>query len=392
VKAEVQVRESSADTGELSIFIERNPHFPELCSELEDLHNRATIRNPYFSPEWLVAWLDRQPDDTRPLILLSRAEQGRLEGFWPFVERPGLLGSKGLWPFVYDEANYFDPVATQRGARSLALGMKTQLKSFLFCWIPLMRQSFWEEILEPETGRGTFLTLTRMPRKTALIEPSGDDAASFDDFLSERLGAKSRKSLRYDQRKLAAQGTVTMETVDSFEEVRAVMPATCVVEVESWKSKEGAGLYSVRGKRGFFFELLPELANSKRTRVSVMWLDDRPIAWQIDLLDPGYLGVHHLAFDGAYKKFSPGKQLLIANLERAWEEGRQVDFLPGNYDYKEKWSSRIEPVRELHWFRRSLRGYLAIKLIRWNMRVRRKMREKAKPTKAGENMRRASEE
>ena len=185
-----------------------------------------------------------------------------------------------------------------------------------------MRQFFWEEILEPETGRGTFLTLTRMPRKTALIEPSGDDAASFDDFLSERLGAKSRKSLRYDQRKLAAQGTVTIETVDSFEEVRAVMPATCVVEVESWKSKEGAGLYSVRGKRGFFFELLPELANSKRTRVSVMWLDDRPIAWQIDLLDPGYLGVHHLAFDGAYKKFSPGKQLLIANLERAWRNWR----------------------------------------------------------------------
>ena len=170
------------------------------------------------------------------------------------------------------------------------------------------------------------------------------------------------------------------------------MPATCLVEVESWKSKEGTGLYSIRGKRGFFFELLPELAKSKRTRVSVMRLDDRPIAWQIDLLDQGYLGVHHLAFDQAYKKFSPGKQLLMTNLERAWEERRLVDFLPGNYDYKEKWSSRIEPVRELHWLRRSLRGYLAIRLLRWNMRVRKKMREKAKPTKATENVRRAMEE
>jgi len=391
VKPGNQVRENSADTGELSIFIEKDPTSSEFRSELEELHDRATIRNPYFSPEWLIAWLARQPDEIRPFLLLARTGQGRLDGFWPFVERPGLLGSKGLWPFVYDEANYFDPVATTEGAEALVKGMKAQLKGFLFCWVPLMRNSFWQEILEPETQRGKFLTLARMPRKTALIEPPADDR-SFDDFLGERLGAKSRKSLRYDQRKLAEQGNVAIEAVDSFEAVRAIMPATCLVEVESWKSKEGAGLYSIRGKRGFFFELLPELAKSGRVRVSVMRLDDRPIAWQIDLLDAGCLGVHHLAFDKAYAKYSPGKQLLISNLRQAWEDGCMVDFLPGNYDYKEKWSSRVEPVRELHWFRRSLRGYLAIKLIRWNVRARKKIREKAQPTKAGENVLRAMEE
>ena len=386
-----QVREKPADTGELSFFLEKDLACSELLSDLEDLQGRATIRNPYFSPEWLKSWLIRQPDEICPLLLLARTEKGRLDGFWPFVERPGLLGSKGLWPFVYDEANYFDPLATGKGARALVRAMKTQLKHFLFCWVPLMRNSFWQEILEPETQRGKFLTLTRMPRKTALIEPPVDDLR-FEDFLGERLGAKSRKSLRYDQRKLAEQGDVAIETVDSLKEVRAIMPATCLVEVESWKSKEGAGLYSIRGKRGFFFELLPELAKSGRARVSVMRLDDQPIAWQIDLLDAGYVGVHHLAFDQAYAKFSPGKQLLISNLRRAWEERRLVDFLPGNYDYKEKWSSRVEPVRELHWFRRSLRGYLAIKLIRWNIRARKKIREKALPTKAGENVLRAMEE
>jgi CelD/BcsL family acetyltransferase involved in cellulose biosynthesis len=391
VKSGNQVRENSADTGELSIFIEKDPTSSEFRSELEELHDRATIRNPYFSPEWLIAWLARQPDEIRPFLLLARTGQGRLDGFWPFVERPGLLGSKGLWPFVYDEANYFDPVATPEGAKALVKGMKAQLKGFLFCWVPLMRNAFWQEILEPETQQGKFLTLARMPRKTALIEPPVDDR-NFEDFLGERLGAKSRKSLRYDQRKLAEQGNVAIETVDSFEDVRAIMPATCLVEVESWKSKEGAGLYSIRGKRGFFFELLPELAKSGRVRVSVMRLEDQPIAWQIDLLDSGYLGVHHLAFDKAYAKYSPGKQLLISNLRQAWEDGRMVDFLPGNYDYKEKWSSRVEPVRELHWFRRSLRGYLAIKLIRWNVKARKKIRERAQPTKAGENFLRAIEE
>tara|TARA_B100000676_G_C17998341_1_gene799303 strand:+ start:83 stop:847 length:765 start_codon:yes stop_codon:yes gene_type:complete len=254
-----------------------------------------------------------------------------------------------------------------------------------------MSNAFWEKFLEPETKGSKFLTLTRMPRKTALIEaPTGDEA--FDDFLDRKLGSKSRKSLRYDRRKLAEQGEVTIEKVDSFEEVRASMPATCLVEVESWKSKEGAGLYSIRGKRGFFFELLPELGKSGRVRLSLMRLDDRPIAWQIDLLDQGFAGVHHLAFDQAYGKYSPGKQLLLENLGLAWRERRTVDFLPGNFDYKEKWSSRVEPVRELHWFRKCLRGHLAIRLLRWNMRARRKIREKAASTKAGENVLRASEE
>ena len=391
MKSGNQVREKNADTGELSIFLEKDPNCPEFRVELEELHERATIRNPYFSPEWLITWLGRQPEGIRPYLLLARTQEGRLEGFWPFVERPGLLGSKGLWPFVYDEANYFDPVATAEGAKALAKGMKAQLKEFLFCWVPLMRDSFWQEILEPETRQGKFLTFTRIPRETALIE-SQTSNLSFEDFLGTTLGAKSRKSLRYDQRKLAEQGKITIETVDSFEDVRAIMPATCVVEVESWKSKEGAGLYSIRGKRGFFFELLPELAKSKRVRVSVMHLDEHPISWQIDLLDTDYLGVHHLAFDKAYGKYSPGKQLLVSNLRQAWEEGRMIDFLPGNYDYKEKWSSKVEPVRELHWFRKSLRGYLAIKLIRWNVKARKKMMEKTQPTKVGQNALRAMEE
>lgn len=391
MKSGNQVREKNADTGELSIFLEKDPNCPEFRVELEELHERATIRNPYFSPEWLITWLGRQPEGIRPYLLLARTQEGRLDGFWPFVERPGLLGSKGLWPFVYDEANYFDPVATAEGAKALAKGMKAQLKEFLFCWVPLMRDSFWQEILEPETRQGKFLTFTRIPRETALIE-SQNSNLSFEDFLGTTLGAKSRKSLRYDQRKLAEQGKITIETVDSFEDVRAIMPATCVVEVESWKSKEGAGLYSIRGKRGFFFELLPELAKSKRVRVSVMHLDEHPISWQIDLLDRDYLGVHHLAFDKAYGKYSPGKQLLVSNLRQAWEEGRIIDFLPGNYDYKEKWSSKVEPVRELHWFRKSLRGYLAIKLIRLNVKARKKMMEKTQPTKAGQNALRAMEE
>ena len=50
--------------------------------------------------------VERQKQDRSPLFLLAFRKEGSLLGYWPFMERPGLLGTKGLWPFIYDEANY----------------------------------------------------------------------------------------------------------------------------------------------------------------------------------------------------------------------------------------------------------------------------------------------
>ncbi|MEC8864961.1 MAG: GNAT family N-acetyltransferase [Verrucomicrobiota bacterium] len=356
---------------------------------LEDLEKRSIWKNPYFSPEWLEAWLKRQPDGVKPVLLIARTDTGSLEGFWPFVERPGLLGSKGLWPFVYDEANYFDPWSSELAVHGLVEGLRNLMKEFTFSWIPLARNAFWEKVLEPESLKCKLPSISRVPRKTSLLSP--ESGMSFDEFWSLGMGPKSRKSFRYDSRRLEEKGDVRIECLETFEEVRSVMPTTCMVEVESWKSSEGAGLYSIRGKRGFFFELLPELAKEGRARIHVLRVNDEPIAWELDLLSQGFMGVHHLSFHQEWKKYSPGKQLLRHSLRKSWEEGRTIDFLPCNLDYKEKLSTTVEPVREFHWFRRSLRGALARRLILWNMKARKKIRQASKRTKSSQNFWRAVE-
>ena len=161
--------------------------------------------------------------------------------------------------------------------------------------------------------------------------------------------------------------------------------------MNSWKSEQVTGLYSLRGKRAFFFDLLPKLAKKGRVRVTMIRVDEEPIAWELDLLDHDFLGVHNVSFDQRWKKFSPGKQLLEINLRQAREEKRIVDFLPGNLDYKEKVATRVEPVWELHLFKKSFRGYLARRLIKWNMKVRKKILLRAQPTKASESLRKAFE-
>ena len=343
------------------------------AARIDKLAGNCHWPNPYFSSAWLQAWWKRVDGPHRPVFIIVENSQGELVGFWPLVERAGLLRSRGIWPFIYDEANYFHPLAQLTAVQALIDGLQSLLSRYTFVWIPLMRNEFWEKYLAPKVEESSLLTITRSPRKTFLIERTKE---SFENFLKQKMGGKSRKSFRYDQRALAEQGNVEFEVWEEFSDVRAMMPATCVVEVESRKSKNGAGLFSIRGKRAFFFELLPELAKKGMVRLSILRLDNQPIAWQLDLLGHNYLAVHHLSFDEKWKKYSPGRQLLIHNLEQAWSEERTIDFLPLGFDYKEKFSTREEEVRELHWFKRSIRGWIACRLIRWNMKVRKKMKER----------------
>ena len=343
------------------------------ADRIDTLAGNCHWPNPYFSSAWLQAWWKRADVSHSPVLIIVENSQGKLVGFWPLVERPGLLRSRGIWPFIYDEANYFHPLAQLTAVPALIDGLQSLLSRYTFVWIPLMRNEFWDKFLAPKVEESSLLTITRSPRKTFLIEQARE---SFEDFLNQKMGGKSRKSFRYDQRALAEQGNVEFEVWEEFSDVRAMMPTTCVVEVESRKSQKGAGLFSARGKRAFYFELLPDLAKKGMVRLSILRLDDQPIAWQLDLLGHNYLAVHHLSFDQKWKKYSPGRQLLIHNLEQAWSEERTIDFLPLGFDYKEKFSTLEEEVRELHWFKRSIRGWIAFRLIRWNMKVRKKMNER----------------
>ncbi len=358
------------------IIISRDAEVLRLLDrEYDSLLRRADWINPYFSPEWLSSWWKRQDKTRAPLLLLAYSEDGSLAGYWPFVERPGLLGSKGLWPFVYDEANYHFPTCASSVAASLVDALYQLLDTFLFVWIPLVPDSFWGKFIEAKTEDRRRLKIIRRGLSSRLIEPSTDQ--SFDEFWHKKLGSKSRKSLRSDSRGLARLGRVEYETICSFEEARSAMPATCVVEVGSKKTLENAGLYSIRGKRGFFFELLPRLAKREQARLSFLRLDDHPIAWQLELLRPGGSLLHHLAYDQQWKRYSPGKQLLKHSLKRCWEEGRTLDFLPARFAYKDSYANSSMPAHELHWIRKSWRGRIARKLIGWNMEWRRRLRERS---------------
>ncbi len=351
--------------------------------ELEPLYASLSAPNPYYSPEWLGHWRKWFARDSTPLAILVRDAAGALRACWPFVEKPGPLGTKGLWPFVFDEADYHHPLAHEETVPALLDGARSLLRGngYHYLWTSLLPDAFHRKHLAPFLAGKPDPRLERSPRQATFVD--FHPFATFDDYLRDRLGPKSRKTLRYDERALARSGQVTHEVHADSASLAAFLPSSCIVENNSWKTPQVAGIYSIRNKRAFFFELLPDLARKGRAVTSCLRVGDEPVAWELGLLAPAEgtasatYHLHNVAYDEAWKKRSPGRRLLLLNLARAHAAGQRIDFLPGGLGYKRRLATHSEPVRELHWFRNSARAALARFLIQTTRKLRRRLRSAA---------------
>ena len=176
--------------------------------QIESLFASLDNPNPYFSPDWLRCWRKWFAPQAKVLAVIVRDCDGMLCACWPFIERRGILGAKILWPFVYDEANYFDPLGdfSRSGlADALCRSLRACLGEFHFIWLPLLRESFWSDHLAPFLTDKSDPRIERIPRETSFAELH--DFPTFDHYLRDRLGNKSRKMLRYSLRRLERLGT-----------------------------------------------------------------------------------------------------------------------------------------------------------------------------------------
>ena len=150
-----------------------------------------------------------------------------------------------------------------------------------------------------------------------------------------------------------------------------MMPATCLVEVESRKGKEGLDFIGFVGNGPFSL-------NYSRTCKCWKW----PFG-HIRLMTPlhgswifwGELhAVHHLSLMKNGRNILPAGNYCTTTLKRHGKKPNDR-FSPSLLTQRKAGNDKGR-VHELHWFKRSIRGLIACRLIRWNMKVRKKMKER----------------
>ncbi len=154
---------------------------------------------------------------------------------------------------------------------------------------------------------------------------------NWPDYLASRTGGLRSTIKRMEKKFAAAGGTIALlrDTAD----LPTAISAYEAVYQASWKKQEPFP--------DFMPGLLETYAASGELRLGLAWLGDKPIAAQLWIVANGRAHIYKVAYDEAYKSYSPGTLVTAMLMQHAIDvdQVREVDYLIGDDPYKATWMS-----------------------------------------------------
>ncbi|MGM0593068.1 MAG: GNAT family N-acetyltransferase [Pseudomonadota bacterium] len=131
----------------------------------------------------------------------------------------------------------------------------------------------------------------------------------------------------------------------------------------SWKANE---LYG-----DFVAGLAQRLARAGWLRLALLYAGETPIAAQLWFVAHGKASIFKLAYDEAWRHYSPGTILTSRLMARAIDVDRvqEIDFLTGNDRYKQEWMSQRRVRSTLHCFKTQPPRRRHSRLLQWLRRT-----------------------
>jgi hypothetical protein len=160
---------------------------------------------------------------------------------------------------------------------------------------------------------------------------------TFVDYMAARPG-RVRSTVTRKARKLEREHgyRIRLCTGDDLQQALAEYHA---VYNASWKAKELFGEF-VEG-------LATRLANQGWLRLAILYIGEQPAAAQFWFVAQGKASIFKLAYDEAWRRYSPGSILISYLMEHVIDidKVQEIDFLTGNDAYKMDWMSE----RRVRW-------------------------------------------
>ena len=151
-------------------------------------------------------------------------------------------------------------------------------------------------------------------------------------YLAERDG-KIRSTIRRLGKKFAADGG-ELTILTDVGDVERMLEDYQSVYSASWKQAEP--------HRNFIPGLISLCARKNWLRLGVARLQGRAVAAQLWMVARGKVEIYKLAYDEAYKGYSPGTLLTQKLMQHVFEHDGavEIDYLIGDDDYKRGWMSK----------------------------------------------------
>lgn len=336
---------------EISIRVVRSmEEFSRLASDWTDLLRRSGPHGIFLTWEWLYQWARRFVGGNRRLwILLVVDGNARVRGIAPLyirLVRSNPIAAYREIAFLGTEevcSSYLDIICEPADKRLVWRG----LYRFLFQeaaneWdvltleeipsesssVEILTESFEAAGKVIEMTRNTCCPILRLPRSCAEYRRT--------------LSATRRYNLQRKQKALERLGPVSYRHIQKGPELGRAFDAIIALHQTRWMRADGSGgAFSRERFRAFNYDIVQAFENTGWLSLSLLAVDDRPIAGIYGFVYEGTYSFYLPGFDPtAAPHASPGMLLLAHRIEQAIEEGDDdFDFLQGPDDYKERWAN-----------------------------------------------------
>jgi len=213
-----------------------------------------------------------------------------------------------------------------------------------------------------------FLPVSGFKHRVRREQPSYylDLPATYDRFLASR-SSKFRNYLRRKSRQLEAMGCLEVRRAGRDLDVMQGYRDLLTVEERSWKHAHGTAITSISRQREFYRLLCIGAAQCGRLHLQVLYLDGRPIAFDLGITAADRYSYVKTSFDESLRPASPATVLRARLVESLIGDGfRCLDFPAEPYEWEEQWSSGVRWHSSFLVYNRTLGGqaYRALTKIR----------------------------
>jgi len=338
-------------------IIDRSDDFLALRDEWRALLSASAQNHLHLTHEYLLAWWKHLSGTASLRVILVR-DGGDILAAAPMMIRRGTLLR---WPvrrleFVGAGWGYGGFILSTRKEECLQQIMGALQKLRGWDIISLGRMVADRDIDVSEVA-------ARIPYKSVVHEcipaavPYIPLEMTWDAYLAER-SPSFKRNLRNRSRKLNAIGQVRFQRITRLVEaglnVTTLMTWLRTTAERSWKAGEHTAISSNADVFAFYCELAERLNAIGCLDVSILWLDERPVAYIFGASYNGEFFEIDIAFDAQLSKASPGVYLRNCLLKELFEQNYRVYDFVAYFDYKKELTSHVRRHDVHVFYRRAL--------------------------------------
>jgi len=174
----------------------------------------------------------------------------------------------------------------------------------------------------------------------ALFQPSHDA----ESYLRGAVSGTALKEVRRKEKRLRDRGRLVWRELEPGEDARPWLTEFLRLEASGWKGRGKSALACRDDEREFFISTAVAAHERGRLMLLGLFLDDRPLALKCNFLsgDGGF--AFKIAFDEAYRAFSPGFLLEVENVRRLHQRP-EVRWMDSCADAQHAMINRLWPGR-----------------------------------------------